>query len=214
MRRDLVLVGALLTAGGIAVLVGASLPSLFPVWTARGVDALPIIGQHRGSWQVANWLFATGAGLTLAGLGALTVLFSRPAGSTLPTAALTLMAVATTLWIANLAFRLTATVRAAGSVSDGAPVPDWYEQVNAWTGGLWYAAALTGGSAMIGYGLAAAAGQVLPGWTGWLAVGLGVLMLGLFLATGDVPPFLLYLAPTAFGVTALIRAASASTTPG
>jgi uncharacterized membrane protein len=33
-------------------------------------------------------------------------------------------------------------------------------------------------------------------------------MLGLFATTGDVPPFLLYLAPMAFGVSALIRAAA------
>jgi hypothetical protein len=48
---------------------------------------------------------------------------------------------------------------------------------------------------------------VLPGWTGWLAIAVGAFMLGLFAVTRDVPPVLLYLAPTAFGVTALIRAA-------
>lgn len=213
MRRDLVLVGVALTIGGAAVLIAAFLPSLYPIWVARGVNAVTLIGQHRGTWQVANWLFAIGAGLTLAGMGTLTRLLNHP----LAGAATVLMTLASTLWIANLAFRLTVTVQTADAVSGGGAVPDWYEQVNAWTGGLWYAAALTGAVAIIGYGVAVTAvtgGGVLPPWTGWLAVGFGVLMLGLFLATGDVPPFLLYVAPTVFGVTALVRAVSTTTAQG
>ncbi len=213
MRRDLTLIGVLLTTGGTAVLVAAFLPALYPVWTARGVNAVTLIGQHRGTWQLANWLFAAGAGLTLAGLGSLTALLARrPGTGTLPMAALALTALASTLWLANLAFRLTVTVRTVDTVAGGGAVPDWYEHVNAWTGGLWSAAALTGGVAMIGYGLSVVAGGALPGWTGWLAVGFGALMLGLFAITRDVPPFLLYVAPTVFGVTALIRAATNTAT--
>src|SRR6266480_3845166 len=179
MRRDLIFAGALLLAGGIAVLVAAFIPSLYPVWTARGINAIPLIAQHRGTWQLANWLFVAGAVLTLAGLGALAPLLNRPTHSALPSTALTLMTLASTLWIANLTFRLTITVRTADLTSAG---------------------------------LATTGGAVLPAWTGWTAIGLGVVMLGLFLITRDVPPFLLYLAPTIFGVTALIRAASTSTT--
>ena|SRR5436190_21673783 len=190
--------GAVLTAGGVAVLIAAFIPSLYPVWTARGVDAVALIARHRGSWQVANVLFAVGAGLTLAGLAALTSLLDR---QPLPTVGLTLMALASALWLANLAFRLTVTLRVSGR----ATVPDWYEDVNAWTGGLWSIAAVAGALAMLCYGFAVTGSRLLPGWTGWVAVGIGVLMLGLFLVTRDVPPLLLYLAPTAFGVTALLR---------
>jgi len=207
VRRDLALTGALLTAGGGAVLVAAFLPALYPVWTARGAKAVTILGQHRGTWQLANWLFAVGAGLTLAGLGALTGLLDRqPVHSAVPSAALTLMTLASTLWMATLAFRLTVTVRTADTVSGGGPIPDWYEHVSSWVGALWSAAALAGALAIIGYGLAVVGQPLLPGWTGWLAVGSGALMLGLFAATRDVPPVLLYIAPTAFGVSALIRA--------
>jgi hypothetical protein len=212
MRRDQILIGALLTAGGTAVLIAAFLPSLYAVWTARGVSALTTIGQHRGTWQLANWLFALGAGLTLAGLAALTGLLNhepattsgRPA--TLPSAAFALIGVASTLWLANLAFRLAVTVRVADTVTGGGATPDWYEHINAFTSGLWSAAALVGALALICYGLAVADGAALPGWTGWFAIGTGALMLVLFLVTRDVPPFLLYLAPTAFGITALVRA--------
>ena len=67
---------------------------------------------------------------------------------------------------------------------------------------------MLGAAGMIGYGVEVHGGKVLPDWTGWLAVSVGVLMLGLFVVTRDVPPVLLYVAPTAFGVTALIRAAT------
>jgi len=207
MRQDLTLAGATLTAGGAAVLIAAFLHALYPVWMARGVHALTLIGQHRGDWQLANWLFAAGAGLTLAGLAALTAAASRrPGAGALSTTALGLMVLASTLWIANLAFRLTVTVRAVDAVSAGHAPPDWYEPINNWVGAMWYAAALSGAAATIGYGLVVVGGSVLPGWTGWLAIGIGVFMLGLFAVTRDVPPVLLYLAPTAFGITALIRA--------
>ena len=138
------------------MLIAAFLPSLYPVWTARAVNAVGIIAQHRGTWRLANVLFAAGAGLTLAGLAALTGrLNARPAATgILPTVALTLMALASALWLANLAFRLTVTMRVAGAVANGGTVPDWYEDINAWTGGLWSIAALAGALATVCYGLA------------------------------------------------------------
>jgi hypothetical protein len=209
MRASLTFIGVTLAAGGAAVLTAAFLPALYPVWLARGDTALTLIGQHRGAWQWANWLFGVGAGLTVAGLAALTTLINRlPSTGAPAAAALALMVLASTLWTANLAFRLTVTMHVADVASTGRAVPDWYQPVNAWVGALWYAAALLGAAATIGYGLTIRGGDVLPGWTGWLAVSVGVLMFGLFAVTRDVPPVLLYLAPTTFGVTALIRAAA------
>jgi hypothetical protein len=209
MRASLTFTGVTLAAGGAAVLTAAFLPALYPVWLARGDSALTLIGQHRGAWQWANWLFGVGAGLTIAGLAALTALVNRQPGTGVPAAAaLALMVTASVLWTANLAFRLTVTVDIADAASAGRPVPDWYQPVNAWVGTLWYAAALLGAAATIGYGLAVRGGDVLPAWTGWLAISVGVFMFGLFAVTRDVPPVLLYLAPTAFGVTTLIRAAT------
>lgn len=207
MQPNLTFVGAALTTGGTAVLIAAFLPSLYPVWTARGVNAVTLISRHRGSWLLANWLFAVGAWLTLAGLAAFAALLGRhPGTSALPAAALTLMVLASTLWTVNLAFRLTVTIRAVDALSVDGAVPDWYEPVNAWAGGLWCAAAVTGTSATVAFGLATIGANVLPSWTGWLAIALGLVILGLFAATRDVPPILLYLAPTTYGVTALIHA--------
>ena len=205
MRTDLGLAGALLSTGGVIVMVAAGLPQLYPVWTSRGLEALTLIGQHRGVWTLANTMFAIGAVLTLAGLGALVPVFDRP-GSAAAVGGVTLVAVASTLWLANLAFRLAVTGPVAGTVAGGGPVPTWYEPVSAWTAALWSTAALTGALGTIGYGLALTGAGTLPGWTGWSAVVIGAVMLVLFLLTRDVPPFLLYVAPTIVGVTALCRA--------
>jgi hypothetical protein len=207
LRRDLTVVGVLLAAGCAAVMVAAFLPQLYPVWIARGVDAVALIVPRRGSWQLANWLFAAGAGLTLAGLGTLTgVLDWPPAARTTSTAALALVALASVLWLATLAFRLTVTVRVVDLVAGGGTVPDWYEPVSSWAGGLWAVAALSGALAIVGYGVTVLRAGVLPAWTGWTGIGVGVLMLGLYALLRDVPPFLLYIAPAVFGVTALVRA--------
>ena len=57
------------------------------------VRAVTLIGDHPGAWQVANWMFAVGIGLTLAGLALLTnLLAARSVGSALPATALTLAA--------------------------------------------------------------------------------------------------------------------------
>jgi hypothetical protein len=210
MRPALTFTGVTLSLGGLAVVIAAFIPSLYPVWMARGVNAVTLLSERRETWQVANWMFAVGGWLTLAGLAGLTSLLNRQPGTgPASTVALTAMALASTLWTATLAFRLTVTVRVLDTVRNGDAVPEWYEPLNGWAGGLWNAAALIGAVALVGYGLAVVGGSVLPGWTGWVALGFGVVMLGFFALTRDVPPILLYLAPTTFGVTALIRAASA-----
>ncbi|MFS8096331.1 hypothetical protein LFM09_04250 [Lentzea alba] len=196
MRREQVFIGALLTAGGLAVVAAASLPSLLPVWRAGAVDAVRMIGENLGAYQVSSVLFAVGAALTLAGLGALTRLLGGPVAVT----GLVLMSVATALWLGNLAFRLTVTVQMA---REGGVVPSWYVAMNAWTVGLLAVAAVLAGLALLCYGVAVL--NVWPRWAGFVALVFGAGVLGLFLATLNVPPILLYLAPLALGIAALTR---------
>lgn len=196
MRREHAFIGALLTTGGLAVVAAASLPSLLLVWRADAVDAVRMIGENLGAYRLSSVLFAVGAALTIAGFGALTRLLGGPVAQ----AGLILMSVATALWLSNLAFRLTVTLRVA---ADGGPVPSWYAPMSAWTVGLLATAAVLAGCALLCYGVAVL--SVWPRWAGFTALAFGAGVLGLFLATLNVPPILLYLAPLALGIAALTR---------
>jgi hypothetical protein len=196
MRREHAFIGALLTTGGLAVVAAASLPSLLPVWRADAVDAVAMIGQHLTAYRVSSVLFAVGAAVTLAGFGALTRLLGSPVAH----AGLVLMSAASVLWLGNLAFRLTVTDQVARA---GGEVPSWYEPMSAWTVGLLATAAVLAGCALLCYGVAVL--SVWPRWAGFTALAFGAGVLGLFLATLNVPPILLYLAPLALGIAALTR---------
>lgn len=194
MRRERVFIGALLTSGGLCVVAAALLPSLLPVWRAPAVEAVVLIGRNLGAYRVSSVLFALGAALTIAGLGALT----RVLGGVVAQAGLVLMSAASALWLANLAFRLTVTVRVAA----GEVVPSWYEPLHGWTVGLLAVAAVLAGLAVVCYGVAMFG---VVRWAGIAALVLGAAVLGLFLATLNVPPILLYLAPLVLGVAAFVR---------
>jgi len=101
-------------------------------------------------------------------MAALTALLTRvgePTGA--PVAGLALRAVAAALWITDLTWRLTATVRIADTFVSSTPL--WYDPLAAWAdAGLCSVAALTGGAAMALYGWAVARCGLLPRWSGWL----------------------------------------------
>lgn len=214
MKNSLTLVGSFLVVGGVAAVWAAFLPSLYPVWTARRIDAVALIADRRTSWQLANWLFVIATVCTLAGMAGLTrLLNSAQPDTVLSTAALVLTAVASTLWLANLAFRLTTTMYTVDARRAGDPVPRGYELLSTWAGGLWLIGALAGALALVGYGFAVTGGGPLPAWSGWLTVAFGLLMITLWLVIRDVPPIVWYVAPLALGVTALINAARLPVTP-
>ncbi|SFU09841.1 hypothetical protein SAMN05660657_05657 [Geodermatophilus amargosae] len=158
-----------------------------------------------------NGAFALGIALTLAGMAALTALLTQVDEPTVaPVAGLALLAVAAALWITDLAWRLTTTVRIADA-SAGSP-PPWCDPLAAWAdAGLCYVAALSGGAAMARYGWAVARSGLLPRWSGCVTAALGLLLLAEFANTADVVPRPLHAAPLPVGVSVLI---AARTTPG
>jgi hypothetical protein len=187
-----VLSALLLLMGTATALVAALLPQLFPVWMARGRDSIRTIHDHLRVWQLDSLLFLASAGTTLAG----TVLLfetrsARP--DPLVQSCLMLLTVGTALWSANLAFRLTVTVTVAQAFEDGPPA--WYAPISRWAAGLWLVGAGFLALAFSGLGLAIVLGAVLPVWSGWVAIVLGLLSSGLAVFTRDTPPIILYLIP-------------------
>ena len=195
--------GVCLTVGFLCAAAAALHPALSEVWTTGGARAVSQIGAGRtGAWQWANWLFASGIWATLSGMVPLTVLISRRIRHLLvPVLALVLVTGATVLWTVNLTFRLTVTTSVAGQ-----DVPGWYPYLSAWVdAGLLNAAGLVGGSAFALFGVATLLAPVVARWTGWFALGCGLLLIGEVVLTRDVIPALFYLAPLPIGLAALIR---------
>jgi hypothetical protein len=204
--RMLLVVGGTLVLGFCCAMVAALYPGLGPVWTAHGAVAAMRVVHHRGAWEIGNWTFGVGIGLTLAGLVVLTRILGRGSiGSDLPAVARALATAGTAVWIVDLTYRLTATVRVADAVKRHAPVPGWYNDLTAWgDDGLLAAAAVLFGAALLLLGVCIAASAPLPRWTGWFSCVAGALLIGQVAVTGDVVPAVIYLAPVPAGVAALI----------
>ncbi len=208
--RALLGVGAALVLGFCCAAVAALYPNLSSIWTARPDRAVRLIADHEGAWEFANWMFAVGIGGTLAGLAMLARVLDRAApGSALPAVATALVVAGSAVWIANLAYRLTVTVRVADAVHSGVPIPKWYADVTGWAdGGLLGAAGLLFGVAVLMFGVRIAVSRVLSRWTGWFAAVVGLFLIGQFVVARDVVPALIYLAPLPAGVAALVPGAS------
>ena len=99
-------------------------------------------------------MFAVGVGGTLAGLAVLARVLDRASpGSALPAVATAFAVAGSAVWIANLAYRLTVTVRVADAVHHIVAVPDWYADVTGWADdGLLGAAGLLFGVAVLAFG--------------------------------------------------------------
>ena len=129
MRRHLLVTELGITAGFGCAMVATLHPALQSVWTAHGAQSFNLSGHHRSVASSQTWMFALGITLTLTGLTALTDLLNRQrTRRPVPTIASTLATITSTLWITNLAFRLTTTVQIADHVSRGDAVPDWYQR--------------------------------------------------------------------------------------
>jgi hypothetical protein len=211
MRTELFAVGGLLGAGGLCVILAALFPQLYRVWWRRGEDALPLVARRTGIWRFANWLCAIGAGLTLPGLAGLARVIDRqePEGF-LPTPALIMFALGTVLWLANLAFRLTVTATEAARYRIGEEIGDWYEPLSTWVSGLWHIGAMLCALGLVGFGVALVMTDLMPVWVGWASVGVGALIVGLFILTDGVPVILLYVPTAIFAGEILLRLLSTS----
>jgi hypothetical protein len=117
-----------------------------------------------------------------------------------------LFTVASALWIADLAFRLTVTVDVADQASSGTAIAGWYGPLAGWGDqGLMEAAALAAAVAVIAYAVAARRTGRFSTWSIWWAAAFSTAVIVEVAVSGDVIPLLFYLAPAGFGVDELYR---------
>jgi hypothetical protein len=203
--RDLA--GALLVAGLTALVAGAGLPPA-KIWTASDDERLDLIRSHRARWIASAAGIGTAVVLTTAGLVVLAPVLSPRGAGILPVLAAAAFGFGGVLFVIELTFRATVTVRVAGG---GRPVPDWFEPLRAWAGAAFGAYTVLAYVAVAALGCAFLKAEVFPRGVAWAVLGFGVAGTAVYVAR--VPralwalfeiPGLLYLVTGGIGVGLLV----------
>ena len=151
--------GALLI-GSLALWLSLGfVPSLWRVWALPLDKKLVLIVLHLRAWQVLNLCIAASAVLLVLGFAALVEPLDAAGGGVLVPLSFVTLLLGAALWLANLAYRVTAMTAAAQSGR-----PPGFEAVSAWAGGLFAVWSWLGNAAVAGFGVAIVhAGYPRPG---------------------------------------------------
>ena len=198
------LVGWLLLVGSVTFGIGAGDPYLIRAWTAPQETFLAIIARHPVAWRVSNVLFIGATVLTASGLAALPSLLPDGWPRALALAGAAAFAIAAVLWIVSLVYRLVVTPSTARIFTETRLLDPSVILLDRLNGGLFKAFMVIALAALAAIGVATTAGGPIPAPLGWGSAALSGLLVGGLLLTGDMPPFTVYLAPLAFGVTLLL----------
>lgn len=162
------LAGILLVVSALASFIGATMPSLArsSVWMLPEDAYFAVIREHEKQWRAHSWLFAVGTVIMGAGLA----FIARSTQSAVAIASLFGYVVVAPLWLAHLAFRLDLTARAARDERARSA----FEMLGPWTASLYTMFMVGGYYAVALLGLALVDGALVPPWTAWIVVVLGV----------------------------------------
>jgi hypothetical protein len=198
------LAGWLLVTGSLAFGVGAGNPYLVRAWTAPHETFLTIVARHPVAWRVTHVLFIGGTVLTTAGLTALFVVLPDGWPRGLAVAGAAAFTIAAALWIVSLLYRLSVTPHTAHVFAETGALDPSVAVLDRLNGGLFKAFIVIAFAGLAAIGIATTAGGPIPAPIGWGTAALsGLFVVGL-LASGDMPPFTVYLAPLAVGIALLM----------
>jgi hypothetical protein len=189
--------GWLLVASFVLWLPAAALPQR--VWTAPLAERLALIAERRRAWQVVNLSMAGAAVLLVLGFAVMAEPLLRAGADVLVPLALAGLLLGAVLWLASLAFRVTAMAAVSG-----AEPPAGFSAVSAWSGGLFLGWTALGNAAIAGFGGAVVQTGYPATWCGWAALALGVLILVQLLTTGDALPASYHVGPMLIGTGLLL----------
>jgi hypothetical protein len=165
--------GALLLAGGIIFLVGAFSPP-WEQWSAPLQRALEVIGRHRVAWYWIHGCFVLGVLLTILGFAALAHALRDTPWSLPATLVGVAYGIGAVFWLVNIAFRGTVQVWAAAEVLRTGSVPNEYEPLRQWASLLFALYMVLAYLANAGLGWLMLRTALVPRWTAWVAVILGL----------------------------------------
>jgi len=198
--------GWLLVIGSLTFGIGAGNPYLVRAWTAPQETFLTIVARHPIAWRATHVLFIGGTVLTTAGLVAMPSLLPDGWPRALALAGAAAFAIATVLWIVSLIYRLAVTPSTARDGTETGALDPSVTALDRLNGGLFKAFIFIALAALAAVGVATTTGGPIPAPLGWGSAALSGLLIGGLMLTGDMPPFTVYLAPLAFGITLLVGA--------
>ena len=195
--------GWLLVLGAVAFGTGAGNPRLLRAWTAQEEVFLTIVARHPRAWLATNLLFIVGTVLTVTGVALLPDVVPAGWPRQLAIAGATAFALAGSLWLVSLVYRLAVQPTVARGFAQTGATDPWVATLDRLSGGLFQAFIAIAFAGLAAIGVATTAGGPIPALMGWGAAAVSVLFIGILVAVGDLPPFAVYLVSLALGIALL-----------
>jgi hypothetical protein len=158
------------------------------------------ISRHMDAWWLVSLAWLPYVTLSTAGLAGLAFLLADPVGW----AAMGAFALGGSAWLVGIAIQAGAIGTAARLRADSGTTPQWTAAL--WDVGFVLEAAwiVLANVAAVGFGLAIVRTSILPGWVGWLSLGVGLAIPIGVLVTRNGFPHLALPIPVALGVALLL----------
>ena len=154
--------GWLLVLGAVAFGTGAGNPRLLRAWTAQEEVFLTIVARHPRAWLVTNLLFIVGTVLTVTGVALLPDVVPAGWPRQLAIAGATAFALAGSLWLVSLVYRLAVQPTVARGFAQTGATDPWVATLDRLSGGLFQAFIAIAFAGLAAIGVATTAGGPFP----------------------------------------------------
>lgn len=221
MDLNHLITGVLLILGFIVFGIGVSIPDLTGL--SQRVWSVPekIVWKNPAAYRWANYTIMASAGLTLLGLGFLTISLYEDGSRILAPGGSILFALGVVFWLIYLVFRSTVIIWAAQRFANNSDVPPEYEPLAWWSFALGSTYMLLGYLSISAIGGALLEVRFLASWIGWVSVAFGLIGALSFISgyprgpvddefTGNASianiPFWIQIMPFIYGIALIVQA--------
>jgi len=172
------LVVAAVTFFGVGFGLAATNRDLASVGAAPTIERLSVISRNRMAWRGVVSAFIVAFAASAAGFGLLAEVAGRAGQGVLATIAFILYVLAVAVFLCGLAFQI-GILRHLHEDPEGA-APSALMPLHWWAESMYQVFMVLAYAAVALLGWASLAGSILPSWTGWVSMTMGVIGLGTF----------------------------------